>query len=109
MKNGMLIWMNQGPTLQGDFLSLAIIEGKPELSFNLGKKTQPVRISSEVNTYLKAEKIYKKLMAYSGLETSNRKILKQNLKIVVEFRTRAAEYKLMYSFTVVFSGVRNST
>merc|ERR1712018_985951 len=23
-KNGMLIWMNQGPTLQGDFLSLAI-------------------------------------------------------------------------------------
>ena len=64
MKNGMLIWMNQGPTLQGDFLSLAIIEGKPELSFNLGKKTQPVRISSEVNTYFKAVKVQKKLMAY---------------------------------------------
>ena len=44
----MLVWMNQGPTLQGDFLSVALIEGKPELSYNLGKKTKPVRITSEV-------------------------------------------------------------
>ena len=44
----MLIWMNQGPTLQGDYLSLTITEGKPELSFNLGKQTRPVRITSKV-------------------------------------------------------------
>ena len=44
----MLVWMNQGPTLQGDFLSVTLIEGKPELSYNLGKKTKPVRITSEV-------------------------------------------------------------
>ena len=47
--NGLLIWMNQGPTLQGDFLAVAVIEGKIELSFNLGKQTQPIRITSDVS------------------------------------------------------------
>ena len=46
VRNGLLIWMNQGPTLQGDFLAVAVIEGRIELSFNLGKKTQPIRITS---------------------------------------------------------------
>lgn len=50
MRNGLLIWMNQGPTLQGDFLAVAVIDGRVELSFNLGKKTQPVRIISDVIT-----------------------------------------------------------
>jgi hypothetical protein len=40
--------MNQGPTLQGDFLSVAIIDGHAEMSFNLGETTQPIRITSEV-------------------------------------------------------------
>ena len=44
--------MNQGPTLQGDFLAVAVIDGKVELSFNLGKQTKPVRIISDVSTYL---------------------------------------------------------
>ena len=48
VRNGLLIWMNQGPTLQGDFLAVAVIEGRIELSFNLGKKTQPIRITSNV-------------------------------------------------------------
>ena len=39
----MLVWMNQGPTLQGDFLTVAVIDGKIELSFNLGK-LQPVSV-----------------------------------------------------------------
>ena len=49
MKHGLIIWLNQGPTLQGDFMSLAIADGYVELSFNLGKKTNPVRIKSKVN------------------------------------------------------------
>ena len=43
--------MNQGPTLQGDFLAVAVIEGKIELSFNLGKQTQPIRITSDVSIH----------------------------------------------------------
>ena len=52
--------MNQGPTLQGDYLSLTITEGKPELSFNLGKQTRPVRITSKVISsilFIKCSKI----------------------------------------------------
>ena len=44
--------MNQGPTLQGDFLAVAVIDGKVELSFNLGKQTKPVRIISDVSFFL---------------------------------------------------------
>ena len=51
-RNGLLIWMNQGPTLQGDFLAVAVIDGKVELSFNLGKQTKPVRIISDVSFFL---------------------------------------------------------
>ena len=50
VRNGLVLWMNQGPTLQGDFLAIAVIDGKAELSFNLGKKTKPVRIKSKVST-----------------------------------------------------------
>ena len=49
VRNGLVLWMNQGPTLQGDFLAIAVIDGKAELSFNLGKKTKPVRIKSKVS------------------------------------------------------------
>ena len=52
VRNGLVLWMNQGPTLQGDFLAIAVIDGKAELSFNLGKKTKPVRIKSKVSNYL---------------------------------------------------------
>lgn len=48
VRNGLVLWMNQGPTLQGDFLAIAVIDGKAELSFNLGKKTKPVRIKSKM-------------------------------------------------------------
>ena len=51
VRNGLVLWMNQGPTLQGDFLAIAVIDGKAELSFNLGKKTKPVRIKSKVSNY----------------------------------------------------------
>ena len=50
VRNGLVLWMNQGPTLQGDFLAIAVIDGKAELSFNLGKKTKPVRIKSKVSS-----------------------------------------------------------
>lgn len=49
VRNGLVLWMNQGPTLQGDFLAVAVIDGKAELSFNLGKKTKPIRIKSKVS------------------------------------------------------------
>ena len=51
VRNGLVLWMNQGPTLQGDFLAIAVIDGKAELSFNLGKKTKPVRIKSKVSIF----------------------------------------------------------
>lgn len=46
VRNGLLVWSNQGPTLQGDFLAVAVVDGQAELSYSLGKKTPPVRITS---------------------------------------------------------------
>ena len=51
-RNGLLLWMNQGPTLQGDFLALAVVDGRVELSFNLGKKTKAIRITSDVRPFI---------------------------------------------------------
>ena len=56
VRNGLVLWMNQGPTLQGDFLAVAVIDGKAELSFNLGKKTKPIRIKSKVSILGKSKK-----------------------------------------------------
>ena len=58
VRNGLVLWMNQGPTLQGDFLAVAVIDGKAELSFNLGKKTKPIRIKSKVS--MLGEKVRRK-------------------------------------------------
>lgn len=46
--DGLLIWMNQGATLQGDYLAVAINNGQAELSFNLGKKQPPIKILTKV-------------------------------------------------------------
>ncbi|XP_071744325.1 agrin isoform X3 [Lepeophtheirus salmonis] len=46
-KNGLLIWINQGTSLKGDFLAVAIVDGYPELSYKLGKKQNTLRIKSK--------------------------------------------------------------
>jgi hypothetical protein len=55
--DGLLLWTNQGATLQGDFLALAVVNGFLEVSFNLGggkqqllatQQQKPIRISTKV-------------------------------------------------------------
>nr|XP_042902800.1 agrin [Parasteatoda tepidariorum] len=45
-ESGLLIWTNKGATIRGDYLALAISKGHLQLSFNLGKQTQPFTITS---------------------------------------------------------------
>ncbi|XP_064610786.1 agrin-like isoform X2 [Liolophura sinensis] len=39
-KNGLLLFSNQGDSLRGDYLALAIVNGKVEFSYNLGKQSE---------------------------------------------------------------------
>ena len=50
--NGMLIWTSQGPSVRGDYLTLVITDGFPELSFNLGKSKRNTRVSAKVIIYV---------------------------------------------------------
>ncbi|XP_035231960.1 agrin-like [Stegodyphus dumicola] len=43
---GLLLWTNKGATIRGDYLALAITKGYAQLSFNLGKQTEPLLITS---------------------------------------------------------------
>lgn len=45
--SGLLLWTNKGRTLNGDYLAVAIIDGYPELSYNLGKETGHFAIRSD--------------------------------------------------------------
>nr|XP_042908819.1 agrin [Parasteatoda tepidariorum] len=46
LHKGLLLWTNKGATIRGDYLSLAISKGYAQLSFNLGKQTEPLLITS---------------------------------------------------------------
>lgn len=39
-KNGLLLFSNQGDSLRGDYLALAVVNGKVEFSYNLGKQSE---------------------------------------------------------------------
>ncbi|XP_035220628.1 agrin-like [Stegodyphus dumicola] len=45
---GLLLWMNKGTNLRGDYLAIAIVDGFIQLSFNLGKEEVPLIIPSSV-------------------------------------------------------------
>ncbi|KAG8193217.1 hypothetical protein JTE90_005564 [Oedothorax gibbosus] len=45
---GLLLWMNKGPSVRGDYLALAVVKGRVELSFNLGKETSFLAMRSTV-------------------------------------------------------------
>ena len=47
---GLLLWTNLGgATLRGDYLAVALVGGRPEMRFNLGKRTgEAVRIRAKV-------------------------------------------------------------
>ncbi|KAK7792852.1 hypothetical protein R5R35_009634 [Gryllus longicercus] len=47
--NGLLLWLNKGKTLQSDYLSIAIVNGYLELSFNLGKQQNLLLAKSKVH------------------------------------------------------------
>ncbi|XP_059489146.1 agrin-like isoform X2 [Neocloeon triangulifer] len=46
--NGLLLWTNRGNTLKDDFLAIAVINGYPEISFNLGRQKNLLAIRSRV-------------------------------------------------------------
>ena len=51
--NGLLLWSNQhGANLQGDFLAVALVDGFPQLSFNLGKKQRTTTVVGKVRELL---------------------------------------------------------
>ncbi|XP_054715534.1 agrin-like [Uloborus diversus] len=39
---GLLLWMNKGTNMKGDYLAIAIVNGHVQLSFNLGKEEVPL-------------------------------------------------------------------
>ncbi|GBL76782.1 Agrin, partial [Araneus ventricosus] len=43
---GLLLWMNKGPNIKGDYIAIAIDKGYVTLSFNLGKETVPLILKS---------------------------------------------------------------
>ena len=38
-KNGLLAFQNRGDTVKGDYLVIAVVDGKVEFSYNLGKQS----------------------------------------------------------------------
>ncbi|KAG8224568.1 hypothetical protein J437_LFUL003087 [Ladona fulva] len=42
------MWTNKGNTLQGDFFAIALVNGYPQLSFNLGRQKTLLMIRSKV-------------------------------------------------------------
>lgn len=47
--NGLILWLSRGHSLQADYLSLAIVHSRLELSFNLGKQSTFLTARSMVN------------------------------------------------------------
>ncbi|KFM77888.1 Agrin, partial [Stegodyphus mimosarum] len=45
--SGLLFWTNKGSSLKGDYLAVALIDGYPELSYNLGKQSEHWAIRSD--------------------------------------------------------------
>ncbi|GFY62708.1 hypothetical protein TNIN_474271, partial [Trichonephila inaurata madagascariensis] len=41
-EHGLILWMNKGPNMRGDYIAIAIVRGYITLSFNLGKETVPL-------------------------------------------------------------------
>ncbi|PRD31962.1 UNVERIFIED_CONTAM: Agrin [Trichonephila clavipes] len=41
-EHGLMLWMNKGPNMRGDYIAIAIVRGYITLSFNLGKETVPL-------------------------------------------------------------------
>ncbi|CAB3365946.1 Hypothetical predicted protein [Cloeon dipterum] len=46
--NGLLLWTNKGNTLKDDYMAIAVVNGFPELSFNLGRQKSPLLIQSKM-------------------------------------------------------------
>ncbi|KAF4521048.1 hypothetical protein B566_EDAN008120 [Ephemera danica] len=46
--NGLLLWINKGNTLKGDYFAIAIVNGYPEVIFNLGRQKSILAIRSKV-------------------------------------------------------------
>ncbi|CAG2059467.1 unnamed protein product [Timema podura] len=47
--NGLLLWMNKGRTLKGNYIAIAIVNGYIEFSFNLGKQHTFLQMRSKVH------------------------------------------------------------
>ncbi|XP_076328006.1 agrin-like isoform X3 [Tachypleus tridentatus] len=47
-KHGLLLWLNKGATIRSDYLSLAVVDGFLEFSFNLGKQILPLILRSYI-------------------------------------------------------------
>ena len=39
-ENGLLLFQNKGSSVRGDYLSLAVVGGRVEFSYNLGKQNE---------------------------------------------------------------------
>ncbi|KAK3918799.1 Agrin [Frankliniella fusca] len=48
-QNGLLLWAGRGRTLHADYLALAVVQGYPQLSFNLGSQRGMLTIQSKIH------------------------------------------------------------
>lgn len=46
--DGLMVWMNKGVTLQGDYFAIALVDGHAELTYNLGKQKQLLIVRSQL-------------------------------------------------------------
>lgn len=46
--NGLILWMNKGSTLIGDYFSIATVNGYVQFSYNLGKQKEFMPILSRL-------------------------------------------------------------
>ena len=51
-ENGLMLWLSRGPSLQADYLAVALVHSHLELSFNLGKQTAFLTARSTVPFFL---------------------------------------------------------
>lgn len=47
-QGGLLLWAGKGRTLHADYLAVAVVQGYPQLSFNLGSQRGLLTIQSKV-------------------------------------------------------------
>lgn len=58
-QGGLLLWAGKGRTLHADYLAVAVVQGYPQLSFNLGSQRGLLTIQSKVSPRIEYEPVFR--------------------------------------------------